>query len=71
MRLISVTRDTSHAWIGPCGPLEHSPLGDSLRHVSTARLSCTLDCGENARFGVGGAMIHDKILSDSVIFKIT
>ena len=51
MRLMSLTRDTSHSPIGPCGPLKHSPLGDNLRHVSTAPLSCTLDCGENA--GVG------------------
>ena len=51
MRLMSVTRDTSHSAIGPCESLEHSPFGDNLRHESTALLSCTLDCGENA--GVG------------------
>ena len=51
---MSVTRDTSHASIGPCGPLEHWPFDDSLRHVSTALLSCKLDCGENATVGVGG-----------------
>ena len=53
MRLMSVTRDTSHVLIGPCGPSKHSPLGDSLRHMSTALLSCTLDCGENARAKAG------------------
>ena len=34
--------------MGPCGLLKHLPSGDSPRHVSTAVLSCTLDCGENA-----------------------
>ena len=53
---MSLTRDTSQACIGPCGPLEHSPFGDSLRHVSTAPLSCTLDCGENAVVGAGRAV---------------
>ena len=48
MRLMSATRDTSHFPIGPCGPLEQSPLGDSLRHALTARLSSALDSGENA-----------------------
>ena len=51
MRLMSVTRDTSQVPIGPCGPLKHLPFGDSLRHASTALLSCTRDAGENA--GVG------------------
>ena len=54
MRLISVTRDTSHVPIGPCGPAKHLPLGDCLRHVTTALLSCTLDMGENAAVGSGG-----------------
>ena len=40
--------DTSHVPIDPCGPLEHAPFGDSLRHASSALLSWTLDCGENA-----------------------
>ena len=55
MRLMSVTRDTSHAAIGPWGPSKQLPCGDSLRHASTALLSCTLDSGENAgvKFGVG------------------
>ena len=44
---MSVIRDTSHVSIGPWGPSKHLPFGDSLRHVSTALLSCSLDCGEN------------------------
>ena len=47
MRLMSLTRDTSQSPIGPFGPLEHSPFGDSLTHASTALLSCTRDRGEN------------------------
>ena len=45
---MSVILDTSHSPIGPCGPLEQSPFGDSLRHASTALLSCTFDSGKNA-----------------------
>ena len=46
---MSATLDTSHSLIDPCGLLEQSPLGDNLRHVSTALLSCTLDeSGTNA-----------------------
>ena len=52
MRLMSVTRDTSHVSIGPCGPLKHSPFGDNRRHESIAPLSSTLDSGENARVAV-------------------
>ena len=48
MRFISVARDTSHVPIDPCEPFIHWPFGESLRHASTALLSCTLDCGENA-----------------------
>ena len=48
MRLMSVTRDTSHVPIGPCRPFKHLPFGDSLRHASTALLSWTLDRGKNA-----------------------
>ena len=33
------------------------PFGDSLRHVSTALLSCSLVCGENAGVGAGGACL--------------
>ena len=51
MRLMSVTRDTSHVPIGPCVPLRHLPFGDNLRHASTALLTCILDPGEKA--GVG------------------
>ena len=53
MRLMSVTRDTSQVPMGPCGLVKHLPFADSLRHASTAPLSCTLDSGENA--GVGRA----------------
>ena len=49
MRFMSVTRDTSHVAIGPFRPLRHLPFGDSLRHASTALLSCTLDRGVNAK----------------------
>ena len=45
---MSVTRDTSHSPIGPCGPLGQSPFGDKFRHVRTALLSSALDCGEKA-----------------------
>ena len=55
MRLMSLTRDTSHAAIGPCGPPEHWPFGDSLRQPSMALLSCTLDCGANAVKGTCAA----------------
>ena len=48
---MSVIRDTSHVSIAPCGLLKHSPFGDNLRHVSTALLSWSLECGENARVG--------------------
>ena len=53
MRLMSVTRYTSQVPIGPCGLLRHLSFDDSLRHASTALLSCTLDRGENADDGVG------------------
>ena len=53
-RLMSVTRDTSHVPIGPCGPFEHVPLCDSLRHVTTAVLSCNRDSGENPVVYEGG-----------------
>ena len=45
---MSVTRDTSHSPIGPCGPWEQPPLGDSSRHAFTAMLSSVLDCGAKA-----------------------
>ena len=34
--------------MGPWGPLEQSPFGDSFKHASTAFWSCNLDCGANA-----------------------
>ena len=42
-----MTCDTSHSPIGPYVSKEQSPLGDNLRHASTAGLSSFLDCGEN------------------------
>ena len=47
MALISVTLDTSHPPICPCGPGEQPPLGDSLRQVSMALCNSAFDCGEN------------------------
>ena len=35
---MSLTLDTSHSAIGPFWPPEQSPLGDNLRHASTAPL---------------------------------
>ena len=55
--LISVTRDTSHSPIGPCGPLEQSPCGHILMCASTAVLSSALDCGENT-----GVVAHTGLL---------
>ena len=43
---MSVTRDTSHVPIGPCGPMEQS--ADSLRHASTAFFSSCRVLGENS-----------------------
>ena len=45
---MSVTPETSHSPISPCGPLEQSPSGDSSRHALNAPQSSSLDCGENA-----------------------
>ena len=45
--LILVMAETSHSFIGPCGDVEQTPLGDSLRHSSMALVSCDWDCGEN------------------------
>merc|ERR1719163_1868581 len=45
MSLMSVTCDTSHVPIGPCGPLEQS--SDSLRHMLIASLSSFRVFGEN------------------------
>ena len=45
--LISVTRDTSHSPIAPCGPSEQSPRGDTFVQSWIPLLSSALDCGEN------------------------
>ena len=59
---MSVTLDTSHSPIGPCGPLEQPPFGNSFRHVSIALTSCNLDSGENgdvgAKTGMGTEELH-------------
>ena len=60
---MSVTLDTPHFPIGPCGPSKQSPfVGETSRHASTALLISALDCGENA--GVRGrvAALSSKIL---------
>ena len=49
---MSVTPETSHSPIGPCGPLEQSPSVDRSRHALTAPLSSSCDSGENAATGV-------------------
>ena len=72
MCFISVTLDTSHSPIGPCGPLEQSPLGDSFQHSPMALLTSDSNRGENTgvtlmpRVGAGvtlmpgvGADVHD------------
>ena len=48
MAAISVIADTSQSPIGPCGPLEQSPIGESLMHSLTAARSCSADSGLNA-----------------------
>ena len=48
MNLTSVTADTSHDPIGPCGLAEQLPTGDSLMHASTASWSSVLFRGANA-----------------------
>ena len=47
--LMSVTAETSHDPIGPCGPLEQSV--DSLRHSTKASWSSDLDFGAHAVVG--------------------
>ena len=44
---MSVTWDTSQVPIGPFGPFEHAPIGDSVKHAVTALLNSVLDCGAN------------------------
>ena len=63
---MSVIRDTSHASIGPWGPWKHLPFGDSLRNLSTALLSCSLDCGENAGSRGGGNALHMRLIVESM-----
>jgi len=43
-------------YIPPNGLSKHSPLGDSLRHATTALLSFDWDNGENAALGRAGAV---------------
>ena len=69
MRLMSVTRDTSQVPIAPCGPFEHLPFGDSLRHASTALLSCTLDRGENAGCGQAGLSSNYQNVDESTSMR--
>ena len=45
--LMSVTPDTSHFMIGPCGPPKQLRSRDNGRQAVTALLSSVLDCGEN------------------------
>ena len=47
MAFVSVTLDTSHSPIGPCGPSEQSPSGANFRQIVTAFLSSAWNCGEN------------------------
>ena len=45
IRSMEVTRDTSHAPIGPYGPVEQSPSDENARHSFTAFLRPSFDCG--------------------------
>ena len=49
---MSVTLDTSHSPIGPCGQSEQSPFEDSWRYVATAFVSCFWDRGENTEVAI-------------------
>ena len=44
--MLSVTAETSHDPIGPCGPLEQSE--DSCKHSTMAALSSDLDVGDHS-----------------------
>ena len=66
---MSVTRETCQFPIGPCGPLEQSPPGDSSRHALTAPLSSILDFGENAAVGVGAEQSGKVVKLRSVEWK--
>ena len=54
IKSMSVTSDTSQDSIGPCEPLEQSPIAESLMHSVTAPLSCDLVFGENVPPAVEG-----------------
>ena len=56
---MSVTRDTSHSPIGPCGPSAQSLTDDILRHSSTAFLRSFRFFGVNTAVeGIGvGALV--------------
>ena len=47
LSILLMSYTTFHSPISPCGPLEQSPTGDSLRHGSTAPLRSPFDFGEN------------------------
>ena len=57
---MSVTRDTSHSPISPCGLLEQSPSGDSFRHAARVFLSSVVDPGENV--GLEVQPVEDNFL---------
>ena len=52
MLVMSITFETSHSPIGPCGLVEQWPVGDSARQRPTALLSSSFDCGENVKEAV-------------------
>ena len=61
---MSVTADTSHDPMGPCGPVEQSPNGDNLMHAAIVSCSSVLFWGANAAvtaatkaFGVGALRV--------------
>ena len=47
IELMTVTLETSQDPIGPFGPFEHAPIGDSVKHALTALLNSAVDCGAN------------------------
>ena len=51
--LMRFTPETSQSPIGPCAPLEQSPVGDVLIHSLTAAWSSFSDCGVNAAVSWG------------------
>ena len=52
---MSVTAETSHDPIGPCGPFEQSE--DSLMHCTMAALSSALDFGAHLVTTVVGGVV--------------